>query len=84
MYRRLVANYIQKMNYADIKNYVLKNYPKVTEKEIQVIYRYIKNSWEEIYDEEEKVLEDLKKEVSASTYLEIMKLLKTAFEFKNR
>ena len=84
MYKSLIENYMKRMNYQDVQNYVKKNYPEVSEEEIKVIYKYLKNRWEEIYDEKQEVLDDLKKEVSEETYKEIIKLLKTALNFKNR
>lgn len=84
MYKTLIANYIKKMTLEDVEHYVNQNYPDVTDAEIQVIYKYLKNRWVEIYDEDKQVLEDLKKEVSAETYDKITKLLATAVNFKNR
>ncbi len=84
MYKTLIANYIQKMTLGDVDHYVKQNYPSVSDAEISVIYKYLKNRWREIYDEEEQVLLDLKKDVSPETYETIRKLLATAGNFKNR
>lgn len=84
MYKKLIESYIKNMNFEDVKSYISKNYKDVSEDEVKVIYKYIKNRWEEIYDENPTVLEELKKEVSSSTYERIIELLKTAMNLKKR
>lgn len=82
MYKSFIAMYIRNLSLEDVKNYVSFNYQDVSDKEISVIYRYIKNRWEEIYDENPVVLEDLKKEVSPATYQKILELLERVKKFK--
>lgn len=82
MYKNLISNYIEKLKYEDVKKYIYKEYKEIDEKEIKVIYKYIKTRWLEIYNEEKEVFEDLKKEVSSKTYQEIMKLLKLVRPYK--
>lgn len=82
LYKNLISNYIEKLKYEDVKKYIYKEYKEIDEKEIKVIYKYIKTRWLEIYNEEKEVFEDLKKEVSSKTYQEIMKLLKLVRPYK--
>ena len=72
------------MSIDKLREYVNKNYKNVSDSEIKVIYKYIKNYWQEIYDEDGNILNNLKNEVSPTTYREILKLLDTAYNFKNR
>lgn len=72
------------MSIDKLREYVNKNYRNVSDSEIKVIYKYIKNYWQEIYDEDKTILNNLKNEVSPTTYREILKLLDTAYNFKNR
>ena len=72
------------MSIDKLREYVNKNYKNVSDSEIKVIYKYIKNYWQEIYDEDRSVLNNLKNEVSDSTYRKIIKLLDAAYNFKNR
>ena len=81
MYKNLIKNYVQKLSFEDVKNYIQKNYDGVSDKEMKAIYTCIKNHWEEIYDGKEEALEDLKKQVSEKNWLEITKLLNTAKNF---
>ena len=84
MYKSLVGNYVRNMSIDKLREYVNKNYRNVSDSEIEVIYKYIKNYWQEIYDEDKTILNNLKNEVSPTTYREILKLLDTAYNFKNR
>lgn len=84
MYKSLVGNYVRNMSIDKLREYVNKNYRNVSDSEIKVIYKYIKNYWQEIYDEDKTILNNLKNEVSPDTYREIIKLLDTAYNFKNR
>lgn len=72
------------MSIDNLKSYICKNYKNVSDDEIKIVYKYIKNRWIEIYNEEQDVLNDLRQEVSSSTYNEIIKLLNTAYKFKNK
>lgn len=84
MYKSLVGNYVRNMSIDKLREYVNKNYRNVSDSEIEVIYKYIKNYWQEIYDEDKTILNNLKNEISPSTYREIIMLLDTAYNFKNR
>lgn len=84
MYKSLVENYIKNLSFDTLRNYISKNYRSITNKEMEVIYEYIKNRWEEIYDEDEQVIKELKYELSKDTFIEVKKLLSTAYKFKNR
>ena len=84
MYKSLVGNYVRNMSIDKLREYVNKNYRNVSDSEIEVIYKYIKNYWQEIYDEDKTILNNLKNEVSPTTYREIIKLLDTAYNFKNK
>jgi len=82
MYKSFIAMYVKNLSLEDVKNYISLNYQDVSDEEVSIIYRYIKNRWEEIYDENPVVLEDLKKEVSPATYQKILELLEQVKKFK--
>lgn len=84
MYKTLIENYIKNLNYETLDKYINKNYPFVTKEEKQIIYSYIKNNWQEIYDEDKSILLEIKEKVSNKTYEEITKLLNNAYKLKNR
>ena len=60
MYKALVGNYVRNISIDKLRDYVNKNYRNVSDNEIKVIYKYIKNYWQEIYDEDRTVLNSLK------------------------
>lgn len=82
MYKSFIAMYVKNLSLEDVKNYISLNYQDVSDEEVSIIYRYIKNRWEEIYDENPVVFEDLKKEVSPATYQKILELLEQVKKFK--
>lgn len=84
MYKIIIENYINKMTFDTLKEYINTNYNNVSENEIKVIYYYLKNNWEDLYNEDKNILEKIKKEVSNNTYEEIVKLLSIAYKFKHK
>lgn len=72
------------MTFDTLKEYINTNYNNVSENEIKVIHYYLKNNWEDLYNEDKNILEKIKKEVSNNTYEEIVKLLSIAYKFKNK
>ena len=84
MYKAIVEKYVKNLDFDTFKSYVSKNYDGVLEYEVKIIYDYIKNRWLDIYNEDKSVLLELKKEVSENTFLEVEKLLDSAYKFKNR
>lgn len=82
MYKNLVGNFINKLTYEEFNDYVSKNYSFITDSEKNIIFRYLKNDWNKIYDEDQSIILKLKNEVSDITYNEILKLLKSAYKLK--
>ena len=74
MYKQLLKGYIEKLKKEDIIKYIENNNYQVSDKEIDAIYFYIKNYWEDFFDNKQETWEKLKKDVSENTYLEIIKL----------
>lgn len=74
MYKTLLKEYINKIKKEDIIKYIEKNNLKVSDKEIDTIYFYIKNYWEDIYDNKKEIWEKLSKDVSSQTFITIESL----------
>lgn len=74
MYKQLLKNYIEKLKKEDIIKYIENNNYTVSDKEIDTIYFYIKNYWEDFFDGKDAVFNKLKNDVGEHTYIEIMKL----------
>lgn len=74
--KNLIKNYIDKLSIKDVENFINKNYQNIDKNEISIIYSYIKNRWEDIYNDNPKVWNELKNKLSESTYNEVIKLYK--------
>lgn len=74
--KNLIKTYIDKLSIDDVENYIRNNYGTVNENEVVIIYSYIKNRWEDIYNDNPKVWNELKEKLSSNTYNEIVKLYK--------
>lgn len=72
--KNVIKKYIDNLTIEDIENYIDKGNYNITLNEVKTIYKYIKNYWEEVYDGNTNIFNDLKKEVSPSTFIEIMRL----------
>lgn len=74
MYKSIIRNYVEKLKKEDIIKYIESNNYQVSNKEIDTIYFYIKNYWEDIFNNKEEIWQKIKNDVSESTYFEIIKL----------
>ena len=65
----LIKKYINKLTKQDIINYTSKQNIELSTNEIDIIYYYIKNKYQEFLNgNEEKVLKEIKPKVSQKTY----------------
>jgi len=83
MYKQILKNYIERLKKEDIIKFIEKNNYKVSDKEINNIYFYIKNYWEDFFENKKEIWEKLEKDVSYNTYLEILKLYQKYKKFIN-
>lgn len=74
MYKTLIKNYVDNLKKENIIKFIGNNNYQVDDKEIDIIYFYIKNYWEDIYDNKDEVWSRLKNDVSESTYKKIVNL----------
>lgn len=81
MYKLLLKNYIEKLKKEDIIKYIENNNYCISNKEIDIIYFYIKNYWEDFYNNKEEIWNKLKNDVSDNTYIEIRKLFQKYKKF---
>lgn len=71
----IINEYIKRITQEDIKKFAIKNKIELTEKEIDIIYQYIKTRYKEFINGNSlKILEEIKKEVSPNTYNKIISL----------
>ena len=74
MQKQILKSYIYKLKKEDIIKFINNNNYQVSDMEINTIYFYIKNYWEELFDNSEEIWKKLQNDVSKNTYLELMKL----------
>lgn len=74
MHKQILKSYIDTLKKEDIIKFIDNNNYQVSDKEINIIYFYIKNYWEDLFDNDEEIWKKLRNDVSSKTYLEIMGL----------
>lgn len=79
----LIKNYIQtKLTKEDIEKVAKKQNVVVTKEEVEIIFFYLKNHWQEFYKgKPEKLWKELEIKLSNSTYQELVNLYK---KYKNK
>lgn len=77
----IISSYIQSLTANDIKNYCLKNNINVNEQDINTILYYIKNYWEQVYDGDISIFEEIKGKIDKSSYDAMINLYNTYKNF---
>ena len=83
MYKSILKQYIEKLKKEDIIKFIGKNNYQVSDKEIDTIYFYIKNYWEDIFDNQEDIWNKIKQEVSPNTFIQIQGLYQNYKKYIN-
>ena len=80
--KNIIKKYIENLTIEDVKKFIdCHQEYNVSKSEINIIYKYIKEYWEDIIDNKQEVLNNLKKDVSENTYNEIIRLLEKYKKF---
>ncbi len=83
MYKTLLRGYIEKLKKEDVIKFISNNNYEVTEKEVDTIYFYIKNYWEDFFDNKKEIWSMLEKDVNQNTYQEIQNLFQKYQKYIN-
>lgn len=75
MIKKYVSNYIKKLSYEDIVNYINKQDIFLTEAEYQFLFHYTKKNWELLFSNREQIFKDLKSSLHPKTYSKIEPIL---------
>lgn len=79
---RLVQEYVKRMTKDDVNSFAIKNGINLTDDELDLIYRHIKDNWRTImYGNPRGILNELKDKLSPDSYQKIEGLY---VYFKNR
>ena len=72
MYKSIIKSYVEKLKKEDIIKYIENNNYQVSNKEIDIIYFYIKNYWEDFFANNQDIWRKLRNDISENTDIEIM------------
>ena len=75
MNKLIIINYIKKLTKNDIYRYCVNNNIPINDEEVDVIYYYIKNRYNDFFEGHElELLEEIKYKVRSFTYNKILEL----------
>lgn len=74
MNRLFITEYIKKLTKEDILRYGIKQNIVLTKDELDIIYNYIKNKYQDIFDNPIKVINEIKGNVRDNVYNKILEL----------
>jgi len=81
MNRLFIYEYINRLRRDDVVKFCNLKGISISDKELDIIYGYIKNDYKRFFNNPESVLEEIKSKVSSGTFIEIMKLYN---KYKNK
>ena len=74
MNRLFITEYIKKLTKEDILRYGIKQDIVLTKDELDIIYNYIKNRYQDIFDNTIKVINEIKGNIRDNVYNKILEL----------
>lgn len=74
MYKTLIKQYIKNIDENTVKKYLKENNFSISEKDFQILYPFLKNRWEEIYDGKETTFKELKQQINPRLFQELYQL----------
>lgn len=78
----LLKNYIDNLNIQDVKNFFDKNDISLDNKELDILYKHLKNDWYTfIYEDERPILKDIEANINKENY---SKLYSLYIKYKNK
>ena len=81
MHRIFIENYIKQIDKKSIYNFALQNNINLTEKDVNILYHYLHNNWQDLLSgNQERVFLDLSKEIDEENFWMIKSLFKYYFD----
>lgn len=74
MYQSFIKNYINKLKIEDIYSFCIKEGITPNDKDIEVVYRYIKTYQEKLLSDPLFYINDIKNKISSYSYNEVLRL----------
>lgn len=81
MHRILIENYIKQIKKNDIFNFGLKNDIELSDEEVELLYHYLNNYWEDLlYGDSRSVFLSMEKKLDKNQFLKIQSLFKEYYD----
>lgn len=74
MNKLIVYEYINRIKYEDLINYCNNKNITINNKDLDIIYKYIKNDYKRFFNNPEEILNEAKYKLSTNTFNEVIKL----------
>ncbi len=74
MYKMLIKQWIPKIQKQDMENFLKKNNFPVSDEELDILYYYLKNRWEDVYEGKKSVFQELKAKLNPTLYQNLYQL----------
>ena len=81
IYKEIIKNYITRLSKEDLKVFAYKNSITYTEEELDIIYSFILNNYNDLLNENIKVFEKIKNRINPNLY---KRLLNLYIEYKQK
>lgn len=70
----LIIEYIKKLSVEDIKNYAKIKNINISDSDSIILYTYIKNHYQELLNNDSKIIKEIKNQINPDTFKEVYKL----------
>lgn len=70
----IIYEYINRIKYEDLINYCNNKNITINNKDLDIIYKYIKNDYKRFFNNPEEILNEAKYKLSTNTFNEVIKL----------
>lgn len=70
----LIIEYIKKLSVEDIKNYAKIKNINISDSDAIILYTYIKNHYQELLNNDSKIIKEIKNQINPDTFKEVYKL----------
>lgn len=81
MHKLIIENYIKQINKSDIYNFAVKNNITLSEKELDILYHYLKYNWQDLlYGNSRSVFSELESKFEKEKFLKIKELFDFYFD----
>ena len=70
----LIIEYVKKLTVDDVKNFAKLKNINISDSEAIILYNYIKNHYQELLNNDSKIIKEIKDQINPNTFKEVYKL----------